>query len=140
VIPDPIIAGIDPDCCGPAGLVVLKGYLGEGGADGLWRLYRSLTMDEYTLIRDEDIVAQRRVDDESLIWLCGDHVVRWVKVRPAARLQEEFLRGDIVRRLANRQLLDLLRSSGGAGGDGGSGGLDDVDWDGPVSAVRTRCC
>jgi hypothetical protein len=126
IAPDPIIEGIDPDCCGGAGLTMLRGVVAPGGADGLWRLYRTWELDEYVLLRDEDIVAQRKQGDTSMIWICGDQPVLWVRVRSASRLQQEFLDGRIARAVGAPRPPSVVENP-----------VDDV-WDGP-SSNRSKC-
>lgn len=127
VAPDPLVDGIDPECCGGAGFIVLRGFMAQGGAEGLWRLYKDLGMDEYVLLRDEDIVAQRQLSDRSIVWICGDRLIRRVRTGAALQMQRDFLGGAIAR-----------DAQGDRGQPGGS--PFDGDWDGPQSAKPSKCC
>jgi hypothetical protein len=95
---DALVAGLDPDCAGPGGFAVLRGYLGKGKAEGTWRLYLGLELDRYVLLRDCDIVAQRKAGSGSLVWVKCCTPVRYVRVRTACDLLDDILGGQIAGR------------------------------------------
>lgn len=80
---DRMVEGLDPEMCGPEGLAVLRGYLGDGASDGMWRLYLSLELDEYFLLRERDIVAQQQSGLGSVVWMKRDALVRYVRLGTA---------------------------------------------------------
>ena len=133
--PDDMVAGIDPECA-EDGLTVLQGYLAPGGSEGLWRLYLTLELDEYVLLHDADIVAQRQAGGRSLVWIRSSGRVRYVRVTEGRDVQAEFLRG----RIAQRSRSD----TGGAawpGPDPDPGPLPPLTFDCPKSGTpRSRCC
>ena len=126
IVPDPLVDGIDPECCGGSGFEVLFGYMGPGDAEGMWRLYRDLRMDDHYLLRDDDIVAQRQHDGGSFVWICRDRLIRRVRLASAGRLEEEFLHGRITRNTP-------------AGGGPRPDGLPGEEWDGPASVRPSKC-
>lgn len=104
---DSIVEGLDPEMCGGDGLAVFHGYLGDDAVDGVRRLYRNLELDEYLLIRERDIVAQRASGSASILWVRRDAVVRFVLLgraadfaspAPAPPSAAAFLGGSIARR------------------------------------------
>lgn len=136
VEPDAIVDGIDPECGGSDGLTVFRGFLAQSRVDDLWRLYLSLGLTDYILLRDKDIVAQRKAGGGSLVWVKARKSVRHVRVRRAKDLQAEFLEGEIARRRGA-----TTGTGGGVHPDpGGEGGIPPSDsWECPQSAVYTRC-
>lgn len=80
---DSIIEGLDPEICGPEGLAILEGFLGDGVSDGMWRLYLTLELDEYFLLREQDVVAQRQSGLGSIVWMKRDAIVRYVRLGSA---------------------------------------------------------
>ena len=96
--PDEVVEGIDPECAGEVGLIVFRGFLASSGIEGLWRLYLTLSLTDYILLRDEDIVSQHTNGAGSIVWVRPSRVVRQIRVRSARDLQAEFLEGEIERR------------------------------------------
>jgi hypothetical protein len=133
--PDDILRGINPDCCGcGAELVVLRGYLAPDGAPEVWRLYLSLSMNEYLSIADRDIVAQKQVGPGSLVWVCSDSPVRHVRARTGRQIQHDLFDGPIVSRRSREG------EDGGADGAGGYPVPDPYTSFGcPASVKYTRC-
>lgn len=95
VVPDEIIEGFRPECGDGLGFVVLEGYLGASPSKGMWRLYRTLELGDYLLVRDKDICRQVTKDDRSRIWLRRRSIVRYVQLMTAEDYQAWFLRGPI---------------------------------------------
>jgi hypothetical protein len=133
---DPVVEGLDPDCTREGGFTVLRGYLGRGVAEGAWRLYLTLGLDEYYLLREEDIVAQHQEGRGSLVWVLRGAVIRRVRVGSAEDLAGEYLSGQIADRRPG------FRGTGdGWSGGAGDSGTESSTWDGcPQSYTRSRPC
>jgi hypothetical protein len=96
LVPDDLVAGIDPDCA-PGGLVSYTGYLQpDGDCPGQWRLNLDLGLDDYLLLRHEDIVAQRQTGDVSIVWVRRDRVVKHVRARTPDQHRLDVLEGTIL--------------------------------------------
>ena len=108
VRPDPIIDRLDPDMYDGEGLVVLRGYLAQDADAQVWRLYITLTLDEYFLIQNRDIVSQHQHEQPgagSTVWVRGGAGLRLVRMVKAVDLRAasgsaepgSFLTGSLAR-------------------------------------------
>lgn len=96
LVTDDIVDGVHPECCGGAGVAAYRGYLQEvpGGGD-LWRLYTNLGLAEYYLLCGRDILAQRKLGDGSVVWVCRDRPVKRVVAGTPDQEIADFMQGEI---------------------------------------------
>ena len=88
---------------GPPNATVLRGYLGRGTSEGVWRLYVTPVLDEYVELPETDILHSEQLPDDrgTLVWVPKTLELHWV--RPdAQRVQAEFLGGSIAARAVAR--------------------------------------
>ena len=136
---DPVLRSVDRGLLDDPGITLLRGFM-QGPVDGLWRLYLSLDLGEYLLLKDEDVAHQYQVGLGSLVWVRSDRSVRHVRVRTAEELDAEFLQGEIEARRTDRSAPASMagppeRASAPALGPPASP-LD--PWDDPQSLRRSR--
>jgi hypothetical protein len=98
---DPLIRnlGLDPSQI-PTGVVSAVGFVGRDVDEGLVRVYLSINLDEYLVIRREDIISTQQLGTEqslvggSLVFVRSSAELKYVHVE-TQQLQAEFLRGSI---------------------------------------------
>ena len=100
-------------------LLLLKGLLGRGEAENIWRLYLTLEMDEYVEFASSDVVHSQAVNEsDSLagtsVWVRRGTTLRYTHVA-SRQVQADFLRGDITARHLGRTRLVSFRTGLGGG-------------------------
>jgi len=96
LINDDLVDGINPECGDGAGLAPYQGFLQKvPGCSGQCRLYLTLELDDYLLLCDEDIVAQRQRGDGSIVWVRRDRPIKRVRVQTPDQQRMDYLQGEI---------------------------------------------
>jgi hypothetical protein len=92
---EPFLKDVDPNVLAGDQLVVLRGYLGRGVNRGEWRLYRCLQLDEFYVLREEDVVARSRIDGVTHLWVKNEARISLVRGSTALDFENEILAGPI---------------------------------------------
>src|ERR1700730_1237517 len=92
--PDAIVDALVPDACEPPDVTVLSGFVGMGTAEGTWRVYLTLTFDEYVIVREQDILYAQQFPDgaPTRIWVPSTAMLEH-RVNSSRQLRAEFLEG-----------------------------------------------
>jgi hypothetical protein len=103
---NPLIQSLRSSAAGQEPVTLLKGLLGRGEAENIWRLYLTLEMDEYIEFASSDVVHSQAVNEsDSLagtsVWVRRDTTLRYTHVA-SRQVQADFLRGDITTRHLGR--------------------------------------
>src|SRR6266404_8039273 len=98
---DEVIARLVPDPAVPADVIRMTGYLGKSVRRGYWRLYRTLELNNYLEIAEDDIVHSQSLasqEDSSrggtLLWVRRDAILHHTRTE-SRQAQAELLKGDI---------------------------------------------
>lgn len=80
-------------------VIALRGLLGRGKAEGMWRLYLSQHFDEYVDVEDSDIVASQPPRDATplegtVLWVRKNAHLQYTHVS-SREVQADFLQGGI---------------------------------------------
>jgi hypothetical protein len=103
--PDALIKQLLPDAAQLPDLRVLVGFLGKSTRQGYWRLYFTLTLDEYVEFAETDVVHSHAFDaDESqlggtVIWVQRDANLKHTRT-VSREAQADFLQGAIANSVA----------------------------------------
>jgi hypothetical protein len=105
--PDDLINKLLPDASQLPDVRVLVGFLGKSTRQGYWRLYFTLTLDEYVEFAETDVVHSHAFGNEesrlggTLIWVRREANLQ--HTRTASReAQADFLQGAITNSIAKR--------------------------------------
>ncbi len=108
-----------------ANVRLLKGFLGKSSRKGYWRLYRTLSFDEYLEFSIEDVVSHAKVKfggtefTGTMVWIKRDAELTIITTTKK-RSQENFFRGSIT--------TDLYQSAAIPRGFRGHSGSTGREW------------
>lgn len=97
---DELIDKLIPDPSQQQPLTVLSGFLGRSSQVGHWRIYLSLTLDEYVEIPEEDIIHSQSLGPEqsalggTMVWVRTGTPLQYTRTM-SRQIQAEFLQGPI---------------------------------------------
>ncbi len=114
--PDDLINRLLPDASQLPDVRVLVGFLGKSTRQGYWRLYFTLTLDEYVEFAETDVVHSHAFGSEesrlggTLVWVRREANLQHTRT-VSREAQADFLQGAITNSLAKR----VRRGTGGRG-------------------------
>jgi hypothetical protein len=97
--PDRVVERVVGSGASSRPVAVLTGLLGQGSADGVWRLYLSQSFDEYVEFDAADVVHSESVNeavplDGTRVWVEASAKLQYTQVS-SRQVQADFLRGGI---------------------------------------------
>jgi hypothetical protein len=96
LVPAPIVTALVKDPANVPQYFVLRGWVGAGSSAGVWRVYRTHTLDEYFELDEDDICWVNVIGDPEpdMIWVARGAKLRHVLLR-AQSAELDFLTGTI---------------------------------------------
>lgn len=106
--PDELIKRLMPDASQVPDVRLLVGFLGKSTREGYWRLYLTLTLNEYVEFDEDDVVFSHPLEDDenrlggTLVWVRRDANLQHTRT-VSREAQADFLQGAISSSVSRRR-------------------------------------